>query len=124
MKMKISIQLLLLLFTISCTTVHFKSSGKLDLYAGGKSDHVKKVVVKGKSEFYFYGVIPSKHHTIYIDQVLLNAGMKSAANISIFEYQTKADMWMSFFSMGFYIPTRYKIWAYGTLDDDEEKIVR
>jgi hypothetical protein len=124
--MIINLSKLIILFVLitSCTTVHFKSGGQLELYVGGKVDHVKKVVAKGKSEFYLFGIIPSKSHTIYIDEVLFKAGMKSAANISIFEYQTAEDMWISFFSMGFYIPTRYKIWAYGRLDADDDRVAR
>ena len=65
-----------------------------------------------------------KNHIVYIDQELLKVGIKSAANITILEYQTVGDMWMSFFSMGFYIPTRFKISAYAPLDDDDKNIYR
>ena len=104
---------------MSCTTVQFKSSGRLDISVGGKAKHVRKLEIEGLSEFYLFGIIPKKNHIVYIDQELIKVGLKSAANVSIQEYQTAGDMWISFFSMGFYIPTRFKISAYGPIDDGE-----
>jgi hypothetical protein len=123
-RISLIISFLILFCLSSCTTVQFKSSGQLDLYVGGKSNHVRKLEIEGLSEFYLFGIIPKKNHIVYIDQELLKVGIKSAANITILEYQTVGDMWMSFFSMGFYIPTRFKISAYAPLDDDDKNIYR
>ncbi len=117
---KLFIYLFISFLTVNCTTIHFKNSGKIDVFLGGKEGYNQQTTVSGLSEIYFYGFFPKKAHAIYIDEVLQKAGMTSAANISISEYQTAEDMLASFFSMGFYIPTRYKITAFG-MGDKEPK---
>lgn len=111
----------LLFLHFGCTAVYFKSKGMIPLSVGSKKNHIKKSEVKGISEFYLYGIIPKTDQTIYIDELLLKkAGMRSAANISIYEFQTFGDMMTTMFSLGFYIPTRYKITAFGPVEVRDE----
>lgn len=73
--------------------------------------------ISGKKEFYLWGLLP-KEHDVFIDKVLSEAGLVSAANIQIEEYQTTGDKLWSWISFGLFIPLTYKVRGFGIKTDD------
>jgi hypothetical protein len=97
--------------------MHYRSSGVISTSFSPKAghDHLKEIV--GKKEFYLWGLVP-KDHTVEVDIQLSKAGLISAANITIEEYQTTEDLIYSWLSFGLYIPRTYKVKGFGIKTDD------
>jgi hypothetical protein len=104
----------------SCTTVHYRSSGKMEVTLAARDKHDHRAEAIGHKEFYLWGRIPDKDHTVFIDKELWNQGLVSAASLNITEYQNFTDMIVSWLSLGMYIPVRYKIVAYGIKSTETE----
>jgi hypothetical protein len=106
--------LLVLLFT-GCTSINYQSTGKIPLFVGSmKKSTDKTKVIKGKKEFYLWGLYP-KHHDVNLDQDFKKIGFKKINKFIIEEFQTTIDNIKSLASFGMYIPKRYKIVGHGVL---------
>lgn len=104
----------------SCTTVHYRSTGKMEVTLAARDKHTHRAEAEGHKEFYLWGKIPVEDHVVYLDQELWNQGLVSAASLNIVEYQSITDMIISWLSLGMYIPIRYKIIAYGIKSSETE----
>ena len=103
---------LILLNSISCTTLTFKSYGQFPIHLGAKKYHGEIEVYEGEKDFYLWGIIPYEHK-VYLDNVLKEYDYVSAANIEIEEYQNLENFILSFVSLGLYVPRNYRVKFYG-----------
>lgn len=101
----------------SCTTIHYRSSGLIAASFSPKKDHIHHTKSVGKKEFYLWGLLP-KEHVVLVDEEMSKAGLISAANITIEEYQTSSDKAWSWISLGLFIPRTYKVRGFGIKTDD------
>ncbi|MCO4793954.1 MAG: hypothetical protein KC493_09590 [Bacteriovoracaceae bacterium] len=118
--MKLSLLVIFIGLISSCTTVHYRSSGKMEVTLAARDKHEHRVEAIGHKEFYLWGKIPNDDHTVMLDKVLWNQGLVSAASLNITEYQTLKDMLVSWITLGMYIPIRYKIVAFGIKSTETE----
>lgn len=118
--MKLIGHFIFLVLFCSCTTVHYRSSGKMEVTLAARVEHDHRVEARGHKEFYLWGKIPTSDHTVFLDKELWDQGLVSAANLNITEYQSMGDMIVSWLSLGMYIPVRYKITAYGIKSGEME----
>lgn len=101
----------------SCTTIHYRSSGLIATSFSPKEGHIHNTKVEGKKEFYLWGFLP-KEHVVLVDKEMSRAGLISAANITIEEYQTTTDKVWTWISLGLFIPRTYKVRGFGIKTDD------
>lgn len=101
----------------SCTSINYRSSGLISTSFSPKPKHINLAKVEGKKEFYLWGLLP-KEHTVLIDEEMSRAGLISAANITIEEYQTLGDKFATWLSFGLYVPRSYKVRGFGIKTDD------
>lgn len=101
----------------SCTSIHYRSSGIISTSFSPKPNHVRQAKVEGTKEFYLWGLYPAEH-TVHLDKEMARAGLISAANITIEEYQTTGDKFATWLSFGLYVPRSYKIRGFGIRTDD------
>ncbi|MBK27084.1 MAG: hypothetical protein CME70_23975 [Halobacteriovorax sp.] len=104
-------------FTVSCTSIRYRSTGVIATSFSPKPMHVHQTNVEGRKEFYLWGLVPNEH-TVEIDKEMSRAGLISAANITIEEYQTLGDKFATWLSLGLYIPRSYKVRGFGIKTDD------
>lgn len=104
---------------LSCTTVHYESSGKIPVYIGAQKGHTYYSTVGGELDFYLWGLYPPSH-TVKIDKVVQNKGIKSASNVSIREYQSLLNLFYSIISFGLVYPINYEITSYGIIPSEND----
>lgn len=103
--------LALLLFTLSCTTIHFRSNNTIPVTLEGNPKHQKAVEVSGVRDFYFWGLEP-EHHEVFIDKELKDAGINSLSKLIIYEQKDPQDMVISFLTFGLYLPRSWTIMGF------------
>jgi hypothetical protein len=109
----------LMLGTTACTTVHFRSKGQIPVYIGPTDAHVVRRHVIGQIEFYMWGLIP-RSHFVLVDELIMDEGFVSAANVASYEYQTFWDLFFSVASLGIYIPKHYRLDFFGLYGEYDE----
>ncbi|MBT3586258.1 MAG: hypothetical protein HN509_15230 [Halobacteriovoraceae bacterium] len=109
--------LLLITFLSGCTTIHYRTKGNIAAAIAPKNEHKHRVEIKGKKEFYLWGLLPA-NQVVYVDDEMANAGLISAANIRISEFQTRSDFIYGLISFGMYVPKSYKIVGFGVKSSD------
>lgn len=101
----------LLLLTLSCTTIHFRSNNTVPVTFEGNPSHQRMVEVRGVRDFYFWGIEPD-HHEVFIDTELKKAGISSLSKTIIYEQKDPQDMVISFLTFGLYLPRSWTIMGY------------
>lgn len=104
--------LAMLVFTSGCTSIKFQGKGLIPLYLTPRPDHVHRVTVEGRKEFYLWGLI-GPDDSVYMDEEFYDNGLISVASIDIQEYQKPLSYWKAILSLGFYIPKDYLITGLG-----------
>ncbi len=97
--------LILIFFTASCSNVHYRFRQKSTYpvkFTGDPSD-THEVTIAVKKEFLLWGLVP-KHDTVYLDQVVEDAGYPSLSKLIIYEKRTTEDILLSIITFGFYVP--------------------
>jgi hypothetical protein len=120
--MKNLLGLFLLIGSVSCTTVHFRSNNSIPVSFEGNPKHQKEVSVTGRHHFYFWGVNP-EYHEVFIDEEVRKAGYDSISKLIIYEQKNPQDILISFLTFGLYIPRAYTLTGYAsgsTLPEDLE----
>jgi hypothetical protein len=120
--MKNLLGLFLLISSVSCTTVHFRSNNSIPVSFEGNPKHQKEVSVTGRHHFYFWGVNP-EYHEVFIDEEVRKAGYDSISKLIIYEQKNPQDILISFLTFGLYIPRAYTLTGYtsgNTLPEDLE----
>lgn len=108
---------LLLLSSMGCTQIDYRSKGYIPVYLSERPHHKHKIVLKGVKEFYLWGKI--RHdHSVDIDEEFFGNGFLSISELQTSQYQTLSQFLTSFFSLGFYIPLTYRLSAQGAMDGD------
>ena len=109
--------LLLLLLTNGCTSINYQSNGKIPIFVGNtKKSTDKTSLIKGKKEFYLWGLYP-KNHDVFLDEEFGKVGFQKINRFIIEEFQTTIDKLKVFASLGMYIPKRYRIIGHGSFGD-------
>ncbi|MCR9203214.1 MAG: hypothetical protein NXH75_01455 [Halobacteriovoraceae bacterium] len=104
--------LALLVSFSSCTSIKFHGKGLIPLYLTPRPDHVHRVTVEGRKEFYLWGLI-GPDDDVYMDEQFYDNGLISVASIDIQEFQKPSSYWKAILSLGFYIPKDYVISGLG-----------
>ncbi len=120
--MKKLLGFVLLLSSVSCTTIHFRSNNSIPVSFEGNPKHLKEVSVTGARHFYFWGVNP-EHHEVFIDEEVRKAGYEAISKVIIYENKEPQDILISFLTFGLYLPRAYTITGFtsgNTLQDDLE----
>ncbi len=113
-----------LIFTLSaCTSITFQSRGLIPVFITPKDQHNTFVKTSGQKEFYLWGLI-GPDTIVEVDRELIDQGLASAANISLYEYQTFGSFCKSLLSLGLYIPKPYKMTAFGLKSDNDVRILK
>ena len=118
--MKNIISILLLVISVSCTTIHFRSNNSIPVSFEGNPKHQKEVSVTGHRHFYFWGVKP-EHHEVIIDEEVRKAGYESISKLIIYEQKNPQDILISFLTFGLYMPRAFTITGFSSgsmLDED------
>ena len=100
--------LLILLFCVSCSTIHFRSNNTAPVSFAGNAQHQKQVEIIIERDFYFWGIEP-EHHTVYLDEEVRKAGYSELSKLIIYEHKAPADIVIRFLTLGIYMPTTYTI---------------
>lgn len=102
----------------SCTSVSFEGRGLIPIYLTPRPDHNKLLELRGRKEFYLWGLI-GPDDTVYLDEEFYNNGMSSVAGINVHEYQKTSSFLKALFSLGFFIPKDYIISGHGVAPGEE-----
>lgn len=101
---------LILLFLSSCSSIDIVSSSKIDVSMNEREEYTNEVELEVDKEFFLYGLVPSTH-TLYIDEILKDAGVDSVSNLQVKKVRkTKNGLW-ALFTFGLYVPETYVIKA-------------
>jgi hypothetical protein len=111
--MKNVLGFILLLSSVSCTTIHFRSNNSIPVSFDGNPKHKREITVTGQKHFYFWGVDP-EHHEVYIDDEVRKAGYDSISKLIIYEQKNPQDILISFLTFGLYMPRAYTITGYSS----------
>lgn len=103
-----------------CAKVSFESSNKVPTYISTKPDHNYRFSVVGKKDFYFFGMIPSKH-TVDLSEVMSSAGILTSAGLQVEDFQTFEDKLWAFVTIGMYTPRHYRVKAWGQLQQEDHR---
>ncbi len=110
------------LFICSCSRTLIKSNGKIPISIRPQEYHQTKIEIDHEVPFYLWGSLPYRN-TVYLDELLQEKGLRSAANVSITEYLTGWDIFRSIISLGFYTPIHYKINAFGVNSRETDRFL-
>ncbi len=102
--------LFMMLLATSCSTIVYRSKGRLPISFDKTTNHRREVILKGKKEFYLWGLIPNRHY-VYIDEVAKDAGLKELSRVEIYEKMTVEDSILTIITLGLYTPASYQIEA-------------
>ncbi len=91
---------------VSCSSLHFKSTGRIPVSLTPQREHTKKVSFKVKKDFYLWGMIP-KQHEVNVDEVYSEQGYNSIAEVRFYEDRDFWDTALSIATLGLYIPRTY-----------------
>lgn len=101
----------------SCTHITYQSDGLIPIWLTTQPDHRHDVVVEGVKEFYLWGRINPDNY-VYIDEEFYNEGYLSIGSLEVQQYQTFGQFMSAFFSLGFYIPTSYRLTGKGAREGE------
>ena len=104
------ILIMILLFSSSCSTIVYRSKGRIPISFDKTNTHRREIILRGKKEFYLWGLIPNRHY-VYIDEVAKQAGMKELSRVEISENNTFADNLLTILTVGLYAPASYQVEA-------------
>lgn len=104
---------LLLLNSVACTTIHFRSHNSIPVSFEGNPKHQREVNIVGHRHFYFWGTNP-EHHEVYVDEEVRKAGYESISKLIIYEHKNPQDILISFLTLGLYMPRGYTITGFST----------
>ena len=102
----------ILFLSSSCTRLHVRSQGQIQVSLTPQIELVEAVEVKGRLEYYLWGQYPANGRTLFIDKILQEQGIYSVANTSVSRQRNFQDILASFLSFGMYTPLSYTIVAY------------
>ena len=111
--MKNVLGFILLLSSVSCTTIHFRSNNTIPVSFEGNPKHPKEIAVTGQRNFYFWGVDP-EYHEVFIDEEVRKAGYDAISKLIIYEQKNPQDILISFLTFCLYIPRAYTITGYSS----------
>ncbi len=109
--------LLCTLLLTGCAKVAFESTNRVPTYVSTKPDHTNRFSVVGKKDFYFFGMIPSKH-IVDLSEVMSSAGVLTSAGLQVEDFQTISDKAWALFTLGIYTPRHYRVKAWGQLQQE------
>ncbi len=101
----------------SCTHIRYESEGFIPLYLTTRANHRHIAKVEGVKEFYLWGRIHPDDQ-VFMDDEFYKEGFLSVGNIEVHQYQSLAQFFTAFFSLGFYIPISYSITGKGAKQGD------
>jgi hypothetical protein len=107
--------LFVLVLSTGCSSIYYKSRGKISVTMDYKGQNQKEVVLNGRKKFYLWGLIPDQHF-VYLDEIGDKAGFNSLSSVTIHEPKKFKDMFIALITFGLYIPKEYSILAF-TEDD-------
>ena len=110
------LNLTLLAFLVSCSTIHFRSNNSVPVTFEGNGHHQKKIEISQKRDFYFWGVEP-EHHNVYVDEEVKKAGYNSISKVIIYEHKHPWDIVIKFLTFGIYMPTGFTITGFTSESD-------
>lgn len=115
--MRIIIPLIGIFITLQsgCTTIHYRSTGKVPVQLHSSPNFTKESSFSGKRDFFLWGQIPKAHH-VFIDEEAIDHGIMGLSKVSIEEKSTFVDTLISFLSMGLYTPRSYTITGFSPRD--------
>lgn len=111
--MKNLLGLFLLVSSVSCTTIHFRSNNTIPVSFEGNPKHTKEITVLGQRKFYFWGLDP-EHHEVFIDDEVRKAGHEGISKLIIYEHKNPQDTLISFLTFGLYMPRAYTITGFSS----------
>jgi hypothetical protein len=92
----------------SCSTIVYRSKGRIPATFGKSPKHHREVILRGEKGFYLWGLIPSRHY-VYIDEIAKESGLKELSRIEIYERKTLKDVILTVLSAGLYAPSTYQV---------------
>lgn len=111
---------LLLTGLLSCTTIRYGSDGRIPLYVSPKSDHLEGFVYRGRHRIYLFGNLPPRE-LIKLDEVVMNLGYESGANLKISEARSFTDWLITLSSFGLYSPLTFEVRGFGVRERDGDQ---
>ena len=112
-----SILFLILSFYLSACTaisfVHNEEDSNTSFVANPR--HTKKLTVSGEKEFYLWGLFHPAPQ-VNIDKIFRSEGVREASSVKLSVFQTNYQKFISWLSLGFFIPQSYQMSAL-TLED-------
>ena len=106
------IGIILFIFSISCSTVEYKSNNLISVDVSRHVTRTTPFEISGVSKFYLWGLLPQKG-LVNLDYEIQQIGFISAANITLEEYQSSLNLFLTIISLGMYVPLNYKIRGHG-----------
>jgi len=103
----------------SCAELRIHSRGHIPVWIGPKPGHNHYIEIEGKRQFFLWGLVPDVHE-VNIDDELHEAGLLSAANVSVTIEQSWGSFFKEILSLGIYVPREYKIRAFGVVPKDTD----
>ncbi len=107
------IRFCLVIFLISCSSIEFKTKGKIPLEMNRPKYTSKRISFSVEREFYLWGLMP-KNHVVYIDEEVMTRGYSDMVDFEIKEDVTKSDFWWNFLTLGLYQKRRFEISGFTT----------
>jgi hypothetical protein len=102
------ISLIVLMVSLSCTTIHFRSKNSVPVQFEGNADQTTEVTITGKRDFYFWGLDP-EHHEVFVDEVVRKSGYDGLSKLIIYEKKSPQEILISFLTFGIYLPRSFTI---------------
>jgi len=100
----------ILLFVTSCSTIVYRSKGRIPISFNKSNNHRREIILRGKKDFYLWGLIPNRHY-VYIDEIARDSGLKELSRVEIYGIKTIKDSIFTILSFGLYVPSSYQIEA-------------
>jgi hypothetical protein len=104
------IWLTILLLVMSCSTIVYRSKGRVPITFDKNNKHRREVILKGSKDFYLWGLVPNRHY-VYIDELAQEADLKELSRVEVYEQMTTKDSIFSFLSLGLYSPASFQVEA-------------
>lgn len=98
----------LIIFTSSCSTVEFNTSGTETFYVASRPGSERRVEVTKTKEFFFWGLVPSKENFNFLEEAK-GYGVDRPSYVSVEQRYSLKDVVLTFLTLGVYCPTTYSI---------------
>jgi hypothetical protein len=105
---KVILAILVACICSSCSTIVYRSKGRIPATFDKSPKHHREVILKGEKDFYLWGLIPNRHY-VYIDEIAKESGLTELSRIEIYERNTFKNTILTAITFGLYTPTTYHV---------------